>query len=269
MTEPLRPYYIPVKPKQCDQIWDEMTPTEKGRICAKCEKHIYDFENMKWNEILDIHQNSKAPVCGNYNQKQIKYWGREIPKWYEPYAKYLISLGIVKLFLSNEPLIANNNADSTFQTQQINQDQIPKENIKTDTSLVIKGEVIHYKTYEPIYNATIHLVGSDYSVNTNIEGKFELSINIQQLENANLNKLTLYIIYEGRHILVDFSEKNFKKNMNIYTFDETLVFDINESYYEANNGDSAFYARRKEKSLFKDLYYNIKSLFIRKPFNQK
>lgn len=267
MTKPLRPYYIPVKPKQCDQIWEEMTPTEKGRICAKCEKHIYDFENMKWNEILDVHQNSKAPVCGNYNQKQIKYWGREIPKWYEPYAKYLVSLGIVKLFLSNEPLIANNNADSTFQTQQINQEQIPKEKIKSDTSIVIKGELIHYETYNPIAGAKITLSDIPNSTITDNNGKFELkidSLNFEYLLKLQ-NHIKLFIAKDTVINSKYFSTRDIKLHQNIYFFEETFTFNPNGRDYIINDDDIGF-SPAVRVTFYKKIYNSFINLFKRGPY---
>ncbi len=268
-----KPYYIPSKPKQCDQIWEDMKPSEKGRICAKCEKHIYDFEKMKWNEILKVHQNSMTTVCGNYNQKQIKYWGREIPKWYEPITKYLVSIGIIKIFFSNEPSLANVKSDTTFQIQKINQEQIPKDSNNFETSLVIRGKVLNSETLEPFYDTHISIVGQKGYIFTNDNGKFELKINklsANILEKLNSKFITLRLFHLGYYIDVEISKNDMVLKENSYIFDVTLVYDRSlekEKYSE----DSAFFAHRRlpPKSFFSKIIDRISYFFSKKPFNLK
>ncbi len=40
--------------KRCDQYWDDMEQKDKGRICSKCEKFLYDFRGMSDLEIAYI-----------------------------------------------------------------------------------------------------------------------------------------------------------------------------------------------------------------------
>ena len=67
------------KPKHCNQHWLEMQPTDSGRICGQCQKHIVDFSKMKWAEIEAIQRANNNTVCGMYSNKQLKYWGQEVP----------------------------------------------------------------------------------------------------------------------------------------------------------------------------------------------
>ena len=68
-----------LKPNHCDQNWLEMTPTNGGRICEKCNKRIVDFSKMNWAQIERIQNQNNNAVCGMYNHKQLENWGHELP----------------------------------------------------------------------------------------------------------------------------------------------------------------------------------------------
>ncbi len=56
-----------------------MSPTEKGRLCAACQKNIVDFSKMRWAEIEKLQGENGNSLCGMYSEKQLEYWGREVP----------------------------------------------------------------------------------------------------------------------------------------------------------------------------------------------
>jgi hypothetical protein len=66
------------KPLPCHQKWDDMTPTDCGRICHGCGKVVHDFRKISWNEIENIHRNSPIPVCAIYSEEQLNSWGHEV-----------------------------------------------------------------------------------------------------------------------------------------------------------------------------------------------
>lgn len=68
------------KPKHCDQNWLDMHPVEGGRLCGKCEKKIIDFTGMSWAEIMRVQRENGFAACGMYSPKQLKHWGKEVPK---------------------------------------------------------------------------------------------------------------------------------------------------------------------------------------------
>lgn len=67
------------KPKNCPQEWLSMKPSEKGRLCGECKKDIIDFTKKSWSEIEDIQKAHNNTLCGMYTDKQLKYWGQEVP----------------------------------------------------------------------------------------------------------------------------------------------------------------------------------------------
>ncbi len=62
------------KPKPCEQIWEQMTPSIGGRRCELCSKIIVDFSRMKWSDIRRIQAEGGYSVCGLYSEKQIENW---------------------------------------------------------------------------------------------------------------------------------------------------------------------------------------------------
>lgn len=47
----------------CDEKWDNMTPTKKGRFCGVCETEVVDFTKMDKQEITSYFINSKKKIC--------------------------------------------------------------------------------------------------------------------------------------------------------------------------------------------------------------
>ncbi len=59
----------------CTQNWDEMTPTEKGRFCASCQKTVFDFTTATDNEIIKhIEKMNGNMFCGQFEEGQLNRW---------------------------------------------------------------------------------------------------------------------------------------------------------------------------------------------------
>ena len=67
MAEPLQ---ISI-PQPCHESWEEMTPTEKGRFCAACQKQVHDFTKSSDREIAQHFKNNKN-VCGRFAATQLE-----------------------------------------------------------------------------------------------------------------------------------------------------------------------------------------------------
>ena len=57
-------------PKPCHEDWNKMTPVEKGKHCAVCNKNVIDFTNYS-NEQLIKHLENKKNLCGRFKKKQL------------------------------------------------------------------------------------------------------------------------------------------------------------------------------------------------------
>lgn len=57
-------------PEPCHEKWHLMTPTEKGRFCASCEKEVFDFTHTSTYQLADLLDKNKS-VCWRFRQSQL------------------------------------------------------------------------------------------------------------------------------------------------------------------------------------------------------
>ena len=56
-------------PHPCSEDWEGMTPAQKGRHCAACNKTVVDFSLMNDGEIIDLIKWSKGNLpCGHFQK---------------------------------------------------------------------------------------------------------------------------------------------------------------------------------------------------------
>lgn len=71
----------------CCENWGKMTPDEKGRFCATCQKKVIDFTNMSDRQLAEFFEKPTGSVCGRFHHDQL---GRpiQIPRKQSPWIKY-------------------------------------------------------------------------------------------------------------------------------------------------------------------------------------
>ena len=57
-------------PTPCHEKWDEMTPTNKGKFCAACQKNVIDFTKASDREIVQL-INVNKNLCGHFSPSQL------------------------------------------------------------------------------------------------------------------------------------------------------------------------------------------------------
>ena len=57
-------------PEPCKEGWQNMTPVEKGRFCASCQKTVLDFTHLSDNEIINLVAKNDT-LCGRINVSQL------------------------------------------------------------------------------------------------------------------------------------------------------------------------------------------------------
>lgn len=84
----------------CHENWEAMTPDDKGRFCASCQKQVVDFSVMSDRQIAEFFKKpSTGSVCGRFMSDQLE---RPIsaPKKRIPWLKEFFSLFLPALFFS-------------------------------------------------------------------------------------------------------------------------------------------------------------------------
>ena len=67
-------------PRPCNEAWDAMNNTEKGKFCANCQKEVIDFAYMTDDEIANYIKSNTSPFCGSFQHSQLNRVIDTIPK---------------------------------------------------------------------------------------------------------------------------------------------------------------------------------------------
>ena len=88
-------------PEKCHEDWDQMTPADKGRFCASCQKQVIDFTNMSDSQLAAFFKRplKEELVCGRFYNDQLNR-DIEIPKKRIPWVKYFFQFALPALFVS-------------------------------------------------------------------------------------------------------------------------------------------------------------------------
>ncbi len=192
------------KLKSCDQNWEKMPETERGRICQKCNENIIDFRNKSKADIAKAHVFSQGLVCGLYTKEQLETQNQEISK--TKIRQFSGSVYLALLGLISSPLFSQSKQE-TPQLEQINSNrkqdfkndnQILKPRSKND-SIIIKG-VLSDDNDQPLPFVNVYIEGTQIGTTGNVDGTYKLHIPIN---SDTLRKFTLVfsaIGYEKKKI---------------------------------------------------------------------
>jgi hypothetical protein len=55
----------------CHENWNDMTPDQRGRFCAACQKTVVDFTHMTDRQIAEYFKKPAGSVCGRFYSDQL------------------------------------------------------------------------------------------------------------------------------------------------------------------------------------------------------
>jgi hypothetical protein len=61
-------------PKPCNEKWNEMTSSQKGKFCSNCKEVIFQFYSDQ--QLLDSIKKSET-ICGFYRIKSIRNYNQQ------------------------------------------------------------------------------------------------------------------------------------------------------------------------------------------------
>ena len=155
-------------PEPCHEGWQNMTPVEKGRFCASCQKTVLDFTHLSDNEIIKV-VTKNDNLCARINGSQLNKNLIET-KTKSNYFGYFATTVLAFLGLGTESVIAQEKPvveQTDFKYLNKVSDSVKK--------ITVSGRV----TYDghPLPGAIIKIKGTKNSTNTDQNGKYTIEVN--------------------------------------------------------------------------------------------
>lgn len=162
-------------PEPCHEDWQQMSPTQKGKFCASCQKEVIDFTKLSSTEIARKTKNA-TQLCGRFTSMQLDQ------EYISPSQNRLnrlgIALGLGSIVAVAQPGFAQkkNAKEVKVQTQKDYQLQgevaLGKE---VNDSITIKGTVTDEGNMS-LPSASVILKETDLGTYTDFDGFFEIRI---------------------------------------------------------------------------------------------
>lgn len=232
MTKPIK---ISI-PTPCHENWNSMTPADKGRFCASCQKNVYDFTRSSDREIASILKNTKN-ACGRFTANQLN---RDLVVPKEKSSIWMAASAAVVSFLTigiTESFAQQNTIQQPTHSKN-------KKNIPTVTTedLVLEGKIIDTDSVS-IPGAYIRIIRTNKVIETDSDGNFKLTTKKNdKLEISFTGMLTKYItITEERSLKIVLEhDPQIASNIDITVYRETMrcttgaaVITVTQSYTES------------------------------------
>ncbi len=179
-------------PAPCHENWEAMTPVEKGRFCAACQKQVMDFSRMNDRQVAEFFKKpSTGSVCGRFMQDQLQR-DMEIPVKRIPWVKYFFQFAIPAFFVSAKAkaqgevrVISSRPAVTSEQLITVGKvvpevcslpvpRNTPASAISVKNNLTIKG-LITDEYNNPVQHVSVILKGTKYGTQTDGSGLFRLT----------------------------------------------------------------------------------------------
>ena len=165
-------------PEPCHENWAIMTPSEKGRHCASCQKEVIDFTSKSDKELVE-QINANSNICGRMRIDQLD---REIvlsQKQKRSLHSYLAALLIPLAMGTAQEAVSQSVQIKTEQTIKPSIQTIPKPHIlgriSTQQRILLKGLVADQQA-NIIAGATIRIKGTHISVQSDFDGNYEILV---------------------------------------------------------------------------------------------
>ncbi|MES2748401.1 MAG: carboxypeptidase-like regulatory domain-containing protein [Bacteroidota bacterium] len=157
-------------PEPCNENWLAMSPVEKGRFCASCQKKVIDFTYSSDREIANEF-NKTQNLCGRFSISQLN---RElvIPKEKSPIWMATTSAIISFLGLGTNEMYSQikGNVKVEQTDKKILGDTIPNSIRKTEISGTVSD------SSGPLPGANVVIKGTTTGVQTDLDGKFIIKV---------------------------------------------------------------------------------------------
>jgi len=168
-------------PSPCHEKWAAMTPTEKGRFCASCQKQVLDLTNSSDREIVSILENS-SNVCAKIRPSQMDRPLQAAQSGNSMAASFAVAASVLLLAGTAEM-----QAQIPPQTIQHNPESFPLGKIAyTQPKNLVTGQT-RDESGNPLPAVSVTIIGTSTTAMTDIDGTFSIEAGYgQRLEFSAL-----------------------------------------------------------------------------------
>lgn len=176
-------------PEPCNQTWQSMVPTEKGRYCNACEKEVIDFRNWTADELQDWFLNHKG-VCGLFLQEQVVVASMPVKPSRWNLTKGLFVASCLALFTSSK-VYSKSAVPTAFEENKQPKLDFSAKALATDTLITISGRIKDFKDKIDLQNVKVSTLSGLNTV-TDAYGRFKIEAKVKKE-----GKVILFFDYTG------------------------------------------------------------------------
>ncbi len=199
-------------PEPCSEDWNQMTPTEKGRYCAVCQREIYDFTHLTHRQLANKIKR-KENICGLFRKDQLDV---------DLYADTDLSLKKIGMMMSVTVMLSNSPSvfaqiDTQHKIEVVDSLSNPAVPSASDTLshyIKIIGQITEEETGEPLPGVNVVIKGTQTGTVTDFSGNFSLEADLSKVKLPLYLEVS-YVGYEDKEIEIPNPEHLLQQNGNI------------------------------------------------------
>ena len=187
-------------PEPCHEDWQQMSPTQKGKFCASCQKEVIDFTKLSAIEIARKTKNA-TQLCGRFTSTQLEQ--EYISASQNSLSRLGIALGLGSIIAVAQPSFAQEEKPDKIEVHQL-QGEVALTTQAND-SIIINGIVIDEESL-PLPGVNVLQQNSSNSTQTDFDGKFSIKISEEDFGKEVFLEF-LYIGFEQEQVKINNSER--------------------------------------------------------------
>lgn len=162
-------------PEPCHEEWNKMTPKDKGRHCAACNKTVVDFTQQSDEQIIKSLE-SKGNLCGRFKTQQLD---RDIVFAHKEKNNYW-SIAASGLFAFMA--IGNQNAYAQGEPKPVKADTLVRPMVKGKVATSVLDQQLIYGTVTdvddktPLPGVNILIKGTNKGVTSDFDGNYTIKV---------------------------------------------------------------------------------------------
>lgn len=201
-------------PEPCKEDWAGMSPTQKGRHCAKCDRVIRDFSTFSDTQLMAMLKQNQGKICGRFHASQVNRV--LVPMQTGPAAmvrKFWLWMGLFftaspRVFADNQP------SNNTYKTHK-----------PVEKGTPLSGLVKNEENGEKLSGVKVMLLATGETVITNQNGEFTLNLPADLISN----ELVILLQKDGFSPVEFKSEISKLEAVTTITMDKIAQLDVIEN----------------------------------------